>query len=499
MRALSIHRVVPTLLFFLLLPASVIGFGLTTSVPVADQPSSEPQRLPITTSHPEALALFEHGIVNYENYHLDEAVADWRKAVQLDPKFAMAEVWISLVTNDPKEERDAESGAKKYAALASVPEQLMIRWITSVQDNDYISGISAMNDLLAQYPRDKHLNYAAGRWLLQRQQYQKAQNAVERALAVDPAYPPALNILGYAYARTGQFEKAFAAMEKYTTVLPNEANPQDSYAEVFEIAGDFERAVEHYQAALKIDPKFYPSQGGLADTYSLMGRQEAARVEFAKAIEMSPNEAAKTDYRLRAALTYVREKKFADADRAYTEAATLAHASGLWIWEARAHRAVAMYQPDLTLAMKHLYQAEAALQKRLGTADASFTEEFVKILRVRVDRHAEAHNLALAQVALTRLKQMAKGGSNTVQQTYQAATGALLLAEKKYAEAIPHLEEDSFNALSMKKLLDAYTHTGASEEAQSIKRRLLAMNVATIEQALAVPALRAEAQTKSAK
>jgi len=86
----------------LLLP--VAGFGLTTTIPVADQQSSEPQRLPITTSHPEALALFEHGIVNYENYHLDEAVADWRKAVQLDPKFAIADVWISLVTNDPKED-----------------------------------------------------------------------------------------------------------------------------------------------------------------------------------------------------------------------------------------------------------------------------------------------------------------------------------------------------------------------------------------------------------
>ena len=277
-----------------------------------------------------------------------------------------------------KKNATRNQGRKKYAALVSVPEQLMIRWITSVQDNDYISGISAMNDLLAQYPRDKHLNYAAGRWLLQRQQYQNAQKAVERALAVDPAYPPALNVLGYAYARTGQFAKAFAAMEKYTAVLPNEANPQDSYAEVFEIAGDFERAVKHYQAALRIDPKFYPSQGGLADTYSLMGRQEAARAEFAKAVEMSPNEAAKTDYRLRLALTYVREKKFVDADKACTEAATLAHASGLWVWEARAHRTVAMYQPDLGLASKHLDQAEAVLQKRLGTADASFTEEFVK-------------------------------------------------------------------------------------------------------------------------
>jgi hypothetical protein len=286
-------------------------------------------------------------------------------------------------------------------------------------------------------------------------------------------------------------------MEKYTKVLPNEPNPEDSYAEVFEIAGDFKQAMEHYQAALKIDPKFYPSQGGLADTYSLMGQQEAARHEFARAIEISPTVSDQSDYRLRSALTFVREKKYNEADRAYMAAAATAHAAGLRLWEARAHRMAAMYQPDAGAAVTHLDQAEAALGYKSGVSKASLADELARTLRVRVERYAENGDVAHAQAALARLERLASQGSNTVRQTFHAASGALLLAEKKYTGATIELEEDSFNPLSMKRLVIAYTMTGAKEKAQAIKQRLLGLNVATMEQALVVPSLRDEEHVKS--
>ena len=35
-----------------------------------------------------------------------------------------------------------------------------------MQEGDFIGGISAMNDMLEMYPRDKHLLYLAGNWLM---------------------------------------------------------------------------------------------------------------------------------------------------------------------------------------------------------------------------------------------------------------------------------------------------------------------------------------------
>ena len=42
----------------------------------------------------------------------------------------------------------------------------MVAWIAKVQEGDFIGGISAMNDMLEMYPKDKHLLYLAGNWLL---------------------------------------------------------------------------------------------------------------------------------------------------------------------------------------------------------------------------------------------------------------------------------------------------------------------------------------------
>ena len=104
-------------------------------------------------------------------------------------------------------------------------------------------------------------------------------------------------------------------MDRYVALLPNEPNPQDSYGELLRMAGDFEGSLHHYRAALKIDPDFVTSQVGLGDTYALMGNQEQARVEYEKAIRFAKNEADRLNYGMQSAMTWVREGKFAEADK----------------------------------------------------------------------------------------------------------------------------------------------------------------------------------------
>ena len=66
---------------------------------------------------------------------------------------------------------------------------------------------------------------------------------------------------------------------------------------------------------LKIDPDFVSSQVGLGDTYALMGNQEQARSEYDKAIRFAHNEADRLSYGIQRAMTYVREGKYAEADK----------------------------------------------------------------------------------------------------------------------------------------------------------------------------------------
>ena len=62
------------------------------------------QKTPVTTASAAAARYFENGMVHYENHRWNLALNDWREAVKLDPKFAMAYTWICMTTVDPAEE-----------------------------------------------------------------------------------------------------------------------------------------------------------------------------------------------------------------------------------------------------------------------------------------------------------------------------------------------------------------------------------------------------------
>ncbi|MFZ0993930.1 MAG: tetratricopeptide repeat protein, partial [Candidatus Sulfotelmatobacter sp.] len=282
--------------------------------------------MPVTTSSAEARSLYEKGMQDYENLYLERSNEDWRTAVKADPNLALAWAWIAFNSSNPQEVSAAHEKAKALAPKLTPGEQLMIEWIAKVQEGDFIGGISAMNDMLEMFPKDKHLLYLAGNWLMGENGSEQAQRLFEKALALDKNFPPALNDLAYVDARNRQFDKAFAAMDRYVALLPKEPNPQDSYGELLRMAGNFEGSLKHYQAALSIDPDFVTSQVGLGDTYALMGNQEQARIEYERAIRYAHNEADRLTYGMQSAMTWVRDGKFSEADKAFLEIAATAHA-----------------------------------------------------------------------------------------------------------------------------------------------------------------------------
>jgi len=78
----------------------------------------------------------------------------------------------------------------------------------------------------------------------------------------------------------------------------------------------------------------------------------------------------------------------------------------------------------------------------------------------------------------------------------------VLVEQGKYAEAIPHLEEDNDNPEALLLLYKAYKQTGAQEDANLLAKRLAGKNEPTVEQALVVPQFRvvlADEQKQAAK
>jgi len=456
----------------------------------------ESATLPVTTSSARARTLYQEGMADYENMYLERCNDDWRAAVREDSNLAVAWAWIAFNSGNPQEVSDARAKAKALVPNLTPGEQLMVGWITKVQEGDYIEGISLMNDLLEMYPRDKHLMYLAGNWLLLEDGNEQAQRILEKALTLDKNFPAALNDLAYLYARHRQFDKAFDSMDRYVSLLPKEPNPQDSYAEILRMAGRFEQSLQHYQAALKIDPDFTSSQLGLGDTYALMGNQEQARTEYERAMRYAHNEADRLTYGMQSAMTWVREGKFSEADKAFTEVAETAHAKDQDLQEAQAFRHMAEYQADDKLALKYLKQAQDALGHRETISMSDKNEEMSRILRNLAVRAARAGDQTLADKSLQQLEKMATGSRNRViLSSFNGAAGALMMDQKKYEDAIARLEEDRDNPFTMELLVQAYYETGATDKLHEIEGKLRGTNLPTMEQALIVPALRLKRPT----
>ena len=376
-------------------------------------------------------------------------------------------------------------------------EQLMVAWISKVQEGDFLGGITAMNDMLEMYPHDKHLLYLAGNWLMGENGNDQAQRMMEKALAIDKNFPAALNDLAYVDARNRKFDKALTRHGPVHCCCFPRSPTRRIPTENFSVWPATSKAsLTHYRAALKIDPDFVTSQLGLGDTYALMGNQEQARVEYDKAIRFAHNEADRLTYSMQKAMTYVREGNYAEADKEYVEIAATAHGKAQGLQEAQSYRHLAEYQTDDNVALKHLKSAEEALHHQSIISPSDRDEELSRILRIRSLRAESSGNQALSDKSLHQLEALANGTRNRlIQSSWHGAVGTQLMAQKKYEEAIPQLEEDQDNPFTMELLVQAYYQTYQPEKVHEIEVKLRGTNVPTMEQALVVPAARSKRPT----
>jgi tetratricopeptide (TPR) repeat protein len=490
--------------------ADPLGGKKVKTTPIANIAAAEtttPQNgsLPLTTHSSEARMLYEAGIHAWETLQTDSALKRWRTASNVDPEFALAHLLVSYCTPDPIEAKTEREKAKTLLPHVTVGERLLIAWFTGVRENDYLSGIAAMNDLLRLHPKDKNILVWAGSWLFHQREYELAQKRLEEASAIDLSYAPPLNDLGYIYAYEKDYAHATAVMKHYVELMPKEPNPQDSYAEISRMAGQYDDAIQHYRLALGIDPNFDSSQLGIADTYALMGDQKKARQEYFNARVLATDKLTELQDLLQSAFTYVRDHDFEGADLAFQGVAQQARHAGLALVEAEAWRMRARAQfingaTDLInpkgvttirylgflpkkhvqgMEIEYLAKAEQVVKGAKAISESDRQDELATLLRERVEASARRGRFVEAETVLAQLETMADDSpSSAIQTAYNGGKGALLVYEGKYDEATPFLERDDENAFSQFRM--AYLLKGKATENPS---SAMEFNEPTAEQA----------------
>lgn len=254
---------------------AVISF-LGACSPDGAPPPVPPAEIPVTSSSPEAVELYHRARDLSERMRNVEAYELYRQAVEKDPDFALAYLAMADVTPTTGEAYEAVDRAAALVDRVSEPESWWILGRKADLGGDPETQERYYERLVEAYPSDVRVRQRLALSYLRQQRYAEAVEHLEHAIAVQPGFPPAYNLLGYAHKTLGDYAAAEAAFRKSTELLPGEANPLDSYGELLMKLGRFEESIEHYEKALAIDPSFLFSRLGIGANYVFLERYDEA-------------------------------------------------------------------------------------------------------------------------------------------------------------------------------------------------------------------------------
>ncbi len=215
----------------------------------------------VTTTSMEAYDYYLKGRESHEKFYNEEAKQYLEKAVELDPQFAVAYLYLSHVYAELQRRGDERielvRKAKEFSEKATEKEKLYIlAQYASTIEGDSKKQTRIYKELIEKYPNEKDAHFELGSIYQNRGKFTNAIEEYQKALELAPTDGYILNQLGYAYSDMGVYEKAVEYFQKYATLFPEEANPVDSMAEQYFRMGRLDEAIANYKKALEIKPDF---------------------------------------------------------------------------------------------------------------------------------------------------------------------------------------------------------------------------------------------------
>lgn len=462
--------------------APAAGVEETTARSVLKAPAVTPAAeqlfgsIKLSTHSEEARKLVELAWDKYENAIFYDAVEIAQRACEKDPQSPLAFAMTSFAARRTTPDLAALAKAKSLLPLAAPDEQLLVRWMTGIQDGDLLPAISSMNDLLERFPQDKHILYVTAEWLLLQQDFDRAQSMMELALKLDPNFPAALNRLAYVYVSANHPEpaKALAFLRHYAEVQPNSPNPQDSLGEISRIIGDDHAALRHYTTALQIDPTFLNSQVALGDTRTLIGDFAAARKEYDRALQMTSAPLDVLWIKYQRALVPFWEGQPGVGRKSLQAVAEEADKKKEPNSQFQIALGRAMLAADASSELQRLQKLSAFLEQPLpGMSEADRGLARATVLRERA-RVAAFHNQKdQAQSVISQLGELATSSRDLiVEDCYESARGYLLFSQGDFSGAAEGLSADPRSPLALQLLAVTQEKLGHAKAAEAARSQL---------------------------
>jgi len=206
-----------------------------------------------------ALAYTNRGFAYGRQGNYDLAIQDYNKAIELNPKYALA------YTN------------RGFAYGRQGNFDLAIQNYTKAIELDPNAAAAYYNRGLAYYDKDN---------------YDRAIQNYDEAIELDPNAAAAYYNRGVAYEKKGNYDRAIQDFTKSIELDPKLAKAYYNRGLAYGKKGNFDLAIQNYTKAIEFDPKFAAAYANRGNAYDDKGEYDRAILDYTKAIELDPKFAA---------------------------------------------------------------------------------------------------------------------------------------------------------------------------------------------------------------
>jgi tetratricopeptide (TPR) repeat protein len=434
----------------------------------------------VTSKSSQAVEAFKSGRQLFENLRQAEAEAQLRKAIGLDPDFALAHAYLGAITPGAEGDRLLDRAATLSAKLPE-PERLVVESFVAFRRGEEEKARAAQRRVAELAPDDWRAQFAWGGQLSAGRMWSEAAAAFRKATQLNPKAGPAYNSLGYAELAQGHNDEAIAAFKKYAEANPTEPNAQDSLGEALMRAARFDEAEAAFKQALEISPRFWNAWEGISKARFLRGDAAGSYEALARARETASRPIDKIGTQFDVALSQFAEGKKAEALKTFAQAEKDAQAGKVDVLNAFVPVSRALVLTDSGQGDEALKQLAVAMdrgtQSRLPGGAMNALRRATLVGRIEAEARLGKADAAQKTLALVEAEAKTAPANAQLQSNVHFARGSAALARGDATAAAAHFavcnDDDTYCQWY---LFQAQAKMGDVAGADATRRKLLAAN-----------------------
>ncbi len=235
---------------------------------------------------------FQLGYFAHTDKKYDLAERYYRRAVQLNPRFAEAWDNLARVLQAQKKWKEASEAGRRYLQLAPPSQKAQAHHILGVSLFNLGKIKEAEEELRKAYtlaPQDPQIALNLGVTYLRLNQLKSAEPIFQQLLKSPHPPESVYSSLAYIYQQTQQMDKAIQMYQEALSKNPKDLNLREGLARAYWQANRLKEAIQEYQNLLKEKPKSDEYHQMLAFLYDLNHQPEEAEKAYREWAQQTPS------------------------------------------------------------------------------------------------------------------------------------------------------------------------------------------------------------------